>query len=106
MIDTKNIIVLPPDALPDIDDLTGDLRLLAEIIGVDKALLVAQHFCGTPIRVGRAQKWIRRHRDRCIRLDSEHLTTIGLARKYGLTDRQIHNINDQAEPNGKQLKLW
>ena len=105
-IDQKNIIVLPDDALPDIEELDGDLRLLAEIVGVQLALVVAQYFCGTPVRFGRANKWIRRHRDRCIRRDSKVMTNIELARKYNLTDRQIINITGQPEPQERQLSLW
>ena len=101
-----NIIFLPDDALPDIEELTGDLRLLAELIGVEKALLVGQFFHGTPIRIWGVQKFVRRYRDRCIRRDSESMTNVALARKYKLTDRQIINITGKPEPDERQLSLW
>jgi len=106
MANDDHIIRLPDDALPEIKELTGDLRLLAEIVGVAKALEVGQVFCSTPIRCYNVHKWLRRWRDRQIRQDSEHLSGIELARKYRLSDRQIWNILGSPEPDERQGKLW
>lgn len=102
----RDIIRLPEDALPDIGELSGDLRMLAERVGVAKALEVGQVFNGTPIRVYGVARFIRRWRDRCIRRDSEHMSGIELARKYNLSDRQIWNILGEAEPDERQRGLW
>jgi len=105
------IIELPDDALPDVEELSGDLRLLAEIpdVGVRRALRIAQEFGGTMIRLYNLNKFLRRHRDRCIRRDYDAgLTAIELARKYQLSERQIWNILGAANQAaaGKQLNLW
>lgn len=109
MADGWNIIELPEDALPDISELSGDLRMLAEIpgIGVAKALVIAQVFGGTPIRVWGVGKWLRRHRDRCIRRDYDNgVPVVELARKYNLSDRRIWDILGAPEPDERQMKLW
>ncbi|MFZ5760965.1 MAG: Mor transcription activator family protein [Thermodesulfobacteriota bacterium] len=103
------IIDLPEDALPAMEELSGDLRLVAEEVGVRQAIRLAQKFNGTMIRLYNVNKWLRRHRDRCIRRDYDAgATGIELARKYGLSDRRIWDILAATEPppSGKQLKLW
>ncbi len=102
------VVELPDDALPGIEELTGDLRLLAEIVGVAVALRIAQVFGGTPIRIYGVGKWLRRHRDRCIRRDYDQgdITAIELGRKYKLGERQIWNILGSAEPDERQGRLW
>ena len=102
-----DIIRLPDDALPKIEELTGDLRLLAEITGVPLALAVAQVLGGTMLRIPKGDKWIRRWRDRCIRREYDQgVPVAALARKYRLTDRQIWNILGTAEPDGRQMRMW
>ncbi|MFC1524646.1 Mor transcription activator family protein [Thermodesulfobacteriota bacterium] len=102
----NGIILLPEDALPAVEELSGDLRMLAEIVTVEKALEVAQVFGGTSIRCYGVQKWIRRWRDRMIRKDSEHMSGIELARKYNLSERQIWNILGSPEPDERQMELF
>jgi hypothetical protein len=88
-------IELPDDALPALEDLDGDLRLLAEKIGdVRKALEIGQLIGSTPLRLTGVGKWLRRHRDRCMRreYDTGEITGEALARKYKLGDRQVWNI--------------
>lgn len=104
---TSNIIALPDDALPKIEELTGDLRILAEIAGVRLALEIGQRFHGTPIRVWNVEKFVRRHRDRCIRRDADRgRSGVDLARKYRLTERQIWNILGSPEPDERQKEMW
>lgn len=103
------IIELPDDALPALEELSGDLRMLAEIpgVGVKLALRIAQEFGGTVIRLYNLNKFLRRWRDRCIRRDYDNgMTGVELARKYGLSERRIWDILGSAEPENKQLKLW
>ncbi|MHB8808945.1 MAG: Mor transcription activator family protein [Desulfobulbaceae bacterium] len=117
MADMDNIIELPDDALPDISELKGDLRLLAEVLaeatgdkiaGVRLALVVAQKLGGTPLRIVTGKKWVLRWRDKCMRRDYDrgNITVVALARKYHLTDRQVYNILGQADPDTRQMGLW
>lgn len=102
-----NIIELPDDALPEIDELTGDLRILAEIVGVRKALEIGQRFHGTSIRIWGVMKFVRRHRDRCMRRDADHgHSGIKLARKYHLCERQVWNILGSPEEDERQMGLF
>lgn len=90
---------LPDEELPDIEELTGDLRMLADIVGVRAALRVSQAFNGTPIRLYGCKKWILRYRDRCIRRDADKgMSGLDLGRKYGIGERRIWQILGQAEP--------
>lgn len=109
MITNGDIVELPEDALPGLEHLSGDLRQLAEIpeVGVALALHIAQIFGGTPIRIYGVGKWLRRHRDRCIRRDYDHgVSAVELARKYKLSERHIWNILGSPEPDEKQGRLW
>lgn len=105
--DQQHIIDLPEDALPEITELTGDLRLLADLIGVKLALLVAQAVGGTMLRIPKADRWIRRHRDKCMRRDFDNdMSGTAVARKYKLGERQTWNILGSPEPDERQLKLF
>lgn len=107
MIDELDVIELPEDALPDLDKLSGDLHMLAELVGVGMALRIAQAFGGTPIRIYGVGKWLRRHRDRCIRRDSDKgVSAVELGRKYRLSERHIWNILGSPEPEERQIKMF
>ena len=101
-----DLVRLPEAAWPALSELSGDMLLVAELVGIERALLLAQVFDGTPIRLYNMRTWIRRHRDRCIRADydSGSYTVIELARKYHLSDRQISNILGRADD--RQLNLF
>ena len=107
-IDGQNVIELPDDALPAVEELRGDLRLLAEIVGVKLALRVAQVVDGTPLRIYGGRRWVRRFRDRSMRheCDVGGITVVDLARKYGVSERQAYNILGQAEPDERQMRMW
>ena len=85
---------LPREAWPRLDELHGDLQAVAELVGIGPALLLAQVFDGSPIRLYGIRQWMRRYRDRCIRADYDtgRFTVIELGRRYDLSDRQISNI--------------
>lgn len=103
----ENIIELPEDALPDIEEMSGDLRLLAELVGVATALKIAQVFGGTMLRIAKGDKWLRRQRDRCIRRDYDAgISATELARKYHLSERQIWNILGTVDEDERQMKLF
>lgn len=103
----RRIIELPVDALPDIEELTGDLRIVAELVGVANALRLGQVFHGVPIRLWNTGQWIRRWRDNQIRRDSATLSGRELAIKYRLTERQIWNIlGTTGDGDDRQKRLW
>ncbi len=105
-----DFVKLPDSVLPAIEDLNGDLRLLAEIVGVRDALRVAQAAGGTPLRLYGGHRLIRRLRDRAMRAeyDAGGITVVDLARKYGIGERQAYYILGRAEEdaNEKQMNLW
>lgn len=105
MIDWQNIIKLPPDALPSLDDLHGDLRLLAEIVGVEMALLVGQIVDGTPLQIYGVRTLLRKVRDKRMRAeyDAGGITVVDLARKNCMTERQAYNILGKPEPDERQM---
>ena len=99
---------LPDDALPDIDELSGDLRLLAEKVGVRLALEISAVFDGTPARFYGHNRYIRRWRDRQMRseYDKGKISVIDLARKYGVSERHTYNILGMAPGDERQLRLF
>ncbi len=105
---SMGVIELPDDALPSLEELRGDLRLLAEIVGVRLALRVAQVVDGTPLRIYGGRRWVRRYRDRLMRkeCDAGEITVVDLARRYSLTERQTYNILGKAEPDERQMPLF
>ncbi len=90
MSKTLDIINLPDDALPTIEALSGDTRIVAETVGVRGALLLAQKFDGTPIRIWGYRRWRQQYRDKCIReeYDRGGISGIDLFRKYGVSERR------------------
>ena len=88
------MIALPEEAWPKLDELTGDMRQVAELVGIGNALILAQAFDGTSINLYGWKSMVRKWRDRCIRSDYDtgKWTVITLARKYHLSDRQVSNI--------------
>lgn len=99
---------LPDEAMPDLDDLTGDLRLLADMVGVRNALEIAEFFGGTPAQFYNYRKFILRWRDQKIReeYDAGGVTVVELARRHDLSDRQVYNILGQEPCEDRQLKLF
>ena len=92
--DNGNMIDLPDDVLPSNEELKGDMRLLAEVIGVRLVLKVSQVFGGTSLRIRTMGEWLRRYRNRCMRqeYDRGDITVIALARKYKISERQAYNV--------------
>lgn len=100
-------IHLPDDALPKLEELTGDLQLVAEIVGVRLAIELGIRFHGTAIRVWGAQRFVRRMRDRRMRAEADAgATGLELARRYQLSERQVWNILGTPEPDERQLPLF
>ncbi|MBI5561302.1 MAG: DNA-binding protein [Deltaproteobacteria bacterium] len=77
-----------------IDRLPGDLREVAEIIGVDNTMALVDRFGGTYIRVPKCEGLLRSIRDNKIRklYDSGRHDVRALALKFRLTDRTVSEI--------------
>lgn len=99
---------LPDAALPSLEELTGDMRYLANLVGVRMALKISELFDCTPIRLYGHRRWILNYRDSKIRAeyDSGNISGVELARKYGLSDRQIWNIIGKEPGDDRQLRLF
>lgn len=99
---------LPDEALPEIDELKGDLRMLAETVGVRQALQISELFDGTPARLYGHRRWLLKWRDRQIRADYDKggISVVDLARKYGVSERHVYNILGQEPGEDRQLRLF
>ncbi|MDH5525557.1 MAG: hypothetical protein OEY01_16440 [Desulfobulbaceae bacterium] len=108
-------IELPADALPSINELPGDLRLIADVIGVEAAIKLAQVFGGTPLYITKVDRYVKRIRDRQIREEFDKRTASGgesatmvvndMARRPGMPcSRQLWNIINA--PDERQMELW
>ncbi len=99
---------LPEEALPEVHELSGDLRMLAEKVGVRQALEISELFDGTPARLYGHRRWLVVWRDRQMRADYDQggVSVVDLARKYGISERHAYNILGQEPGQDKQLKLF
>jgi Mor family transcriptional regulator len=76
-----------------IDQLPGDIRRIAEVVGVEAAVKIAQAFRGTFIYIHNLDDFIRQIRDKKIRSEYAGGGKVRtLAIKNRLTERQIRNI--------------
>jgi Mor family transcriptional regulator len=99
---------LPDDCLPGLDELNGDLRMLAEKVGVRKALEISELFGGTTACFFGHRRHLNRWRDKQIRAeyDAGGISVTELARKYNLSERHVYTILGQQPGEDKQLKLF
>ncbi len=99
---------LPENALPELAEITGDLRILAEIVGMRIALQISERFDSTPLRLYGHRRWLIRWRDKQIRADYDKggISVVDLARKYGLSDRHVYNILGTEPGEDRQLTLF
>ena len=90
--------------------LNGDFKRLAEIVGVENALLVSKEFGGLWISIPKLDDLRREERNTLIRaaydksIDKTHTVRV-LARKHNLTSRQIYNILGVQPDNETDLVL-
>jgi hypothetical protein len=85
-IDLDNV---PDTDLPSIGELTGDMRLLAETVGVRAAFKISMVFNGIYVRVWgwkRLKRELLRKRMRD-EYDRGGITGVELFRKYGISER-------------------
>ncbi len=99
---------LPDECLPELDELSGDLRMLAEKVGVRKALEISELFNGTPARLYGHHRWVVRQRDREMRKEYDRggISVVDLARKYKVSERQAYTILGQEPGEDRQLRLF
>lgn len=99
--------------LPDITELPGDLRLIAEVIGVAATMKLAQAFGGTPLYIVKIDAFIRRVRDKAFREEFDRRTAKGetatavvrdMARRRDLCERQVWNIVNA--PDERQMRMF
>ena len=88
---------IPEELMPTIDEFTGDLFEVAEIVGVPKALELAQRFKGSYVYFRSVDNILRKKRNKDIREDYDRgISVPRLARKYSLCERQVWNVLGQA----------
>ena len=93
MENCKDIIDLPPELIPEIKDMPGELKEIAGVIGVDNTLKLAQAFRGCTIYMCSIDHLIRKKRNASIRDDhNKGMRVNPLVRKYKLSKRQIETI--------------
>lgn len=99
--------------LPDINELPGDLRLIAEVIGVEATMKLAKAFGGTPLYIVKIDAFSRRVRDKAFREEFDRRTAQGetattvvrdIARRRDLCERQLWNIVNA--PDERQMRMW
>jgi Mor family transcriptional regulator len=112
----NGIINIPEEYRPGIEELPGDLRMIAQVIeeqlpglGVQVALILAQAFRGQTLYLRSIDYLINRMRDDAIRaaLDrGERVIDIGL--RFRLSRSAIEKIGARpdAAPTGRQLGLF
>lgn len=77
-----------------IEQLPGDLKDVAELIGVELTIRLVERYGGTYIHVPKCDDLLREMRNRKIRelYDSKKCDIRALAIKFNLTDRRISDI--------------
>lgn len=75
-----------------INDLPEIYQEVARIVGIENALRLSEHLSGQLIYFPKLDGIMRVKRDKAIRQEFNGSNVRGLARKYGLTERQARNI--------------
>lgn len=95
-----------------IDDLPSDLRAVAEIVGLEGAVRLAEALGGAPIYIPTHDSVMRASRDRAIRAEFNGRNYRELAKKHRLCLTSIRGIVDapgraqSGERVDKQMKLF
>ena len=94
-----------------LDDLEGDQRQIAEIIGVKNYLLLVDSFGGSAIYIRKKETAFKSERNRNILKDFDGWNFRELALKYNLSERMIREIvSEQTQaarnrPSEEQISL-
>lgn len=91
-------IEIPEEHLPTIEQLDGDLRMIAEEVGVEAAIRIGKRFLGTSAQTNAVKTLLRQYRDSLIRWEYDQgASCTALARKWGLDVRTIQKIVGQPD---------
>jgi Mor family transcriptional regulator len=74
------------------DDLDGEQREIAELIGIENYRKLVTHFGGTSIYIFQAESIVKDKRDNEIRKQYNGYNSRELAIRYNLSDRTIREI--------------
>lgn len=83
----------------------GEDHPLAAALGIEAARRLAREYGREHIEIPRAAGAAREARNRAIRAESRNATQGELARRYGLTERQIRTILRSSGDDGTQQPL-
>lgn len=96
-----------------LEDLNGNARELAELIGMEGFIRLVDVYGGTSnLYIPKAEQLVLPVRDEMIRREFDGRNSIQLARKWGLTERHIREIvKDKIKelriaPGPGQMSLW
>ena len=90
MVEKKRLIEIPPDLMPKAKDLPGDLRAVADVVGVAATIKLAQSFRGTSVYFRNVDNILRKKRNAEIRGAYNSGTRIkDIARTHHLSARSI-----------------
>lgn len=110
----RSYINIPPEHRPEIDELPGELALIAEAVeeelpglGVEVALILGQKFSGTDMRMHNCRAIVRAYLAEVMRAeyDGGGVTVKELARKYGVSMTVAKEIlSSVAESKQRELQ--
>lgn len=85
-----------------LDDLKGEQRELAAVIGIAAYLKLVEIYGGTSIYIAKSDKIKNLRRDAAIAKEFTGYNYTAIARKYGLSERSVRDIiTDQLNNNGQ-----
>jgi hypothetical protein len=83
-----------------IEDLPPVYRILANLIGVENAILIGKEFGGINLYIPKLDNAVTKARDREILVEFNGCNYADLARKHHLSDVHIRDIIKKARPKG------
>ena len=100
MSEVNSQLDIPSELIPEAKDLPGDLKDVADVIGVANTIKLAQEFRGCTIYVCNIDRFLRKKRniEICNAYDQGE-KVVRLARKYRLSTRQIERILSSPDMN-------
>lgn len=87
---------IPDNLLPAKEELSRDMQIVAEIVGVRNTLKLAQVFQGTYVYFRNFNKLRQKNRNKAIRAASDRGKSVtAIAREFNLCERRIWDILKQ-----------
>ncbi len=72
---------------------------VARALGLEAAIRLSSEWPQCEIEIPKSDKLLRRERDRRIKAEPATMLIRDIARKYGLTERQVYRIRASADPD-------